>query len=153
MRKGFTLAELLVTIGIIIILSLVGMISLVGRRNRSQLTTTTSAMAGLVREARSRSVSQSSDSGWGVRFSNTTPAFFALYYGTYSTSTASGYSALPVWVSYNPAVIAPGRYAEVNFAQLSGMATGSSSISIYLAQDSRVSSTLTIASSSGAVSY
>lgn len=152
MRKGFTLAELLITIGIVVVFSMVAMASFVGRRNRSQLTTTMSAAAGMVREAQSRSASQSLDSAWGVRFSNTTPAFFALYYGTYSTSTVASYYPLPSWVAYDTSVIAAGRYAEANFSQISGLASGSSTVKIYLVQDPGVSSTLSIASS-GAASY
>src|SRR5262245_22356553 len=126
MRNGYTLAELLVVIGLITVLEVVSLASLVSRRNRSQLTSTTSTMAGLLREAQSRSAAQSSDTNWGVHFDNGTPAFFALFSGTYAANRIAGYYALPGWVAYSTSSIAAGSYAEVTFTQISGAASGSS---------------------------
>lgn len=152
MRKGYTLAELLIVISIVMVLALVSLASFVNRRNRSQLTTTTSAIAGLLREAQSRAVSQDSSASWGVHFENGDTPFFALFSEPYSTSTLTGHHALPAWVGYATSSISSGSSAEIIFSQISGASSGSSSISIYLLQDPRVSTTITVGPS-GSVSH
>jgi prepilin-type N-terminal cleavage/methylation domain-containing protein len=154
MKKGYTLAETLVVMGIILVLALISVTSFVNRRSRSQLASTASTMAGLLREAQSRSVSQSSSTAWGVHFENSaTMPFFALFASPYSSSAHAGYYPLPASVGYATSSVGAGSYAEVVFTQISGAATGSSSISIYLRQGgAQVSSTLSI-SPAGSVSY
>ena len=155
MEKGYTLSEMLIVMGIIVILALVSMTSFVSRRNQSQLTSTASTMAGLLREAQSRSVAQESSTSWGVHFENstTTSPFFALFASPYASSSQVGHYSLPAWVGYVSSSIRAGSYAEVRFAQISGAASGSSSIAIYLLQGNPlISSTISI-SSVGSISY
>jgi type II secretory pathway pseudopilin PulG len=152
MRQGYTLAELLIVIAIVMVLALVSLAGFVNRRNRSHLDSTAAAMAGLLREAQSRSTSQQSSSAWGVRFENGDPPFFALFEAPYDASTTAGYHSLPVWVGYSTSSIAAGSHAEVIFSQISGLASGSSSISIHLIQNPEASSTVSVGPS-GAVSY
>jgi len=147
------LAEMLIVTAIVVILLLISLVSLVGRRNQTSLTTTVANMAALLREAQSKSVFQASSTSWGVHFENADAPFFALFETSYSSSSHSGYYALPVWVDYATSSIAQDSWAEVTFAQLSGAASGSSSISVYVLQSNPViSSTITI-SPAGAVSY
>ena len=152
MRNGYTFAELLIVIAIMIILSLVSFANFVSRRNHSSLTSTASAMAGLLREAQGRAMAQASSTSWGVHFENGTPAFFALFSVPYASSSLAGYYSLPAFVQYASSSIAQGSYAEVIFSQLSGVASGSSSVTVQLSQDPTTSSTITVASS-GAVAY
>lgn len=155
MKKGYTLAEMLIVLGIIVILALVSMTSFVTRRNQSQLTSTAATMAALLREAQSRSVAQASSTSWGVHFENSTNTspFFALFASPYASSSQAGHYSLPAWVGYVSSSIRAGSYAEVRFAQISGFASGSSSIAVYLLQGNpRVSSTISI-STAGAISY
>lgn len=151
-RNGYTLAELLIVIAVITILSLVSLAGFVNRRNNSQLDSTAASIVGLLREAQSRSVSQSGSASWGVRFDNGDKPFFALFSVPYGTSTVAGHNALSAWVAYSTSSVASGSHAEVIFSQVSGTASGSSTISVYLIQNPQVSSTITIAPS-GAVSY
>lgn len=155
MRKGYTLPELLIAIGIILILGLVSLAGFVNRRNESELDATASRMAALLREAQSRSVSQDSGASWGVRFDNGESgagAYYALFSVPYTTSSLSGQYPLPAWVKYVTSSIAAGSHAEITFSQISGLAAGSSSIAIQLTQKPQSSSTISVASS-GAVSY
>jgi prepilin-type N-terminal cleavage/methylation domain-containing protein len=154
MNKGYTLAEMLIVMAIVIVLSLVSLANFVSRRNQSHLTSTASTMAGLLREAQSRSVAQASSTSWGVHFENsTTSPFYALFAGVYASSTNLGFYSLPAWVGYSTSSIRAGNWAEVTFAQISGAASGSSSMSIYLLRSNpEVSSTISI-SSAGAISY
>lgn len=155
MKKGYTLVETLVVVAIVVVLAIVSMASFVTRRNQSQLSSTAATMAGLLREAQSRSVSQASSTSWGVHFENSvgTSPFFSLFSSPYVSSSQVGHYPLPAGVGYVASSIGSGSSAEVTFAQISGAASGSSSIAIYLMQSSPlISSTITI-SPAGSVSY
>lgn len=153
-KSGTTLFELMIVMAIIAAISLIGFLSLFGRKGATDLTNTTAQMASLLREARSRSVSQASSTSWGVHFDNTTSSspFFSLFYGTYSANTRIGYYRLPSTLVYATSSIPSGSFAEVTFSQISGLASASTSVTVLLIGGSFNSSTLNVASS-GAVSF
>ena len=154
-KKGTTLIELLIVIGIIGVLASVTFLSLFGTRRQNDLKGTSQAIAALLREARSRSVAQSSSTSWGVHFENSTVTspFYALFFSaTYAPTTTIGYYRLPSSVGYASSNIPSGSFKEVTFSQLDGLASASTSVSLYLLTSPTNSSTINIASS-GAVSY
>jgi prepilin-type N-terminal cleavage/methylation domain-containing protein len=152
-RGGFSFVELLTVMGLIALLATITLVSLSGRRRTTEIAKTTEQMAALLREAQSRSVAQASSTGWGVHFDNRggTP-FYALFAGTYSTSSRQSVYSLPTTLSYITSTIAAGQYAEVTFSQISGMASGSSTLGIYSISDPTSSSTINV-NGAGAVSY
>ncbi len=151
-RKGFTFIELLLVIGITAIMAGFMLFGLVGKRSSSELSTTAERIVALLREAQSRSVGQASSTTWGVRFSNGTEEFYALFGGTYSTSSREQYYALPAAVDFATSSVASSSSIDVTFAQLSGASTGSTTVKIYLIAQPNSSTTITI-DPSGAVSY
>ncbi|OGZ01283.1 MAG: hypothetical protein A3B13_03265 [Candidatus Liptonbacteria bacterium RIFCSPLOWO2_01_FULL_45_15] len=155
-RTGTTLIELLIVISMIGVISVVALLNLLGRSAQTDLNNATEQIASLLREARSRSVSQASSTSWGVHFENstTTAPFYALFYSqTYSTSTVLGYYRLPSGIVYATSSIASGSSIDATFAQLSGQASSSASIKIYVSgKGTSNSSTISVASS-GAVSF
>jgi len=155
-EKGTTLIELLIVVSIIAVISMVSLLSLLGRSAQTDLSNVTEQMASLLREARAHSVSQASSTSWGVHFDNstTTAPFYTLFYSqTYSTSTTIGYYKLPSGLAYATSSISSGSSVDVTFAQLSGRASSSASIKIYITgKGSSNSSTISVASS-GAISF
>lgn len=153
-REGTTLVELLVVIGLIAAFALVALFNLFGRKGQTDLDNTAQSIAALLREAQSRSMVQASSTGWGVHFENSTSTapFYSLFASSYGTSTALGYYRLPGAVAYVTSTLASGASLEITFAQLTGFASASASVGIYLANNPGSSSTITVASS-GAVSY
>ena len=153
-RTGFTLFELILVLGITIIFALVTLPYLFANRGKTQLDLTVKQISTLLREAQSRSISQASSSGWGIHFENatTTAPFFALFAGTYSSSSVIASYRLPGALRYGTSTIASGAVKEITFAQLSGTASASTSLNVFLSTDQRASATIKIASS-GAVSY
>lgn len=155
-NKGATLVELLIVISVIAIISVVALLNLLGRSAQTDLNNVTEQMASLLREARSRSVSQASSTSWGVHFGNSTATtpFYALFYSqTYGTSTTIGYYRLPSGLDYATSSIPSGSSVDVTFTQLSGQASASTSIKIYVSgKGTSNSSTINVASS-GAVSF
>jgi prepilin-type N-terminal cleavage/methylation domain-containing protein len=153
MRKGTTMIELLLVIGILAVIATVGGISLLGRRGTTEFQGTAQQMVAALREAQSRAVSQASGTTWGVQFSNATSGpFFAVFAGpAYSTSTRRAYYNLPPITAYVTSSLAEGATRTVLFSQITGMTT-STTIAIYSVRNSALSSTISIATS-GAVSY
>lgn len=154
-RRGTTLVEMLIVMGLVTAFALIGFVNLFGKRGQNDLNSTAQSIAALLREAESRSMVQTSSTSWGVHFENSTSTapFYSLFASsTYSTSTAQGYYRLPGTVGYVASTLASGASLEITFAQLSGLASASTSIGIYLTNNPGNSSTISVASS-GAVSY
>lgn len=154
-NRGFTLIELLISIAIIVILAVVtfGMFS--GARNSNDVNGMARQIAAILRQAQQQSMNDYQGSAWGVRFSNAagTPSttFYALFAGSYSTSSIVGYYRLPSTVAFITSTLPSGSVRDVIFAAVSGVTT-STSIGVYSLNSASISSTIVIASS-GVVSY
>lgn len=154
LRKGTTLPELLIVIGIIAAIALTGTLLLFSRRTTVNLENVTTEATALLREAQSKSVAQEDDGTWGVRFENSTTSvpFFVLFKQPYSTSSRTTFRALPSGVGYITSTVPSGGWIEISFDAVSGIRSGSSSVAFYLESQASVSTTLTV-STSGAVSH
>ena len=83
-----------------------------------------------------------------------TPAFYALFKGSYATGTGS-------WVSIRcrlrshtgHTTLASGATLDITFAQISGLASVSTSIGFYMPNENTAFSSTIYVASSGAVSY
>ncbi len=151
---GFTIVEILLTVGLMVIISSVGLLALSGRRNKVDLENTTRQMATLLREAQSRAVAQASSSAWGVHFENSTSTtpFYAIFAGTYATTSHAGTYPLPSAVIYVSSSLASGAVREVVFARTTGAPSASTSVAVAL-RDSMVQSSSVSVASSGLVSF
>ncbi len=145
--------ELLVVIGLIAAVAITALVVLGNRRSASEVNAAGERIAALLREAQSRAVGQASSSAWGVHFDNTDPntPFYALFAGMYSTSSRQSVYLLPTSAKFSTSTLAEGSIAEVTFAQITGGATGSSTIMLESRSDRNVSSTITI-TSAGSIS-
>jgi type II secretory pathway pseudopilin PulG len=157
MRKGFTLIELILVLGIMILVSAILFATLAGRRSDVDLTSTAQQAATLLRQAQSDAIAQKSDASWGVRFSNVTNTssvpFYALFSGSYSTATVAGYYPLPSTVAYQTSTLASGATLDIIFSSISGAASVATNVGFYMPkQNTAFSSTISIASS-GEISY
>lgn len=153
--SGFTIIEMVLVIGMIVIISVVSFISLSGRRGTTQLDGVVRQMGSLIREAQSKSVSQVNGITWGVVFDNTTTsqAFYGMFKGAAYTSTSSvSYYRLPANVYYATSTIPAGSRISFYFSQVAGVPSATATIGLYLQSPSLPSSTI-ILNSSGAVSF
>jgi len=154
-KNGFTLIELVVTLAIITVVSVVMFTSLFGWKSQADLVNVTKQAGALLREAASNAMTQEKGTAWGVHFDNatgTTP-FYALFASsTYSTSSVVGSYNLPTSVGYLTSTLPVGSSKDIAFEHLSGDASASTSIGFYLLGDPTQSSTISVAST-GAVSY
>ena len=130
--KGFSLIELAVVLGISLVLGVVVLTTLLGRRSRVELDNTTKQIVSTLREAQSRAVSGEGNTVWGVHLENstTTASFYALFYTSYTTSTKLGYWRLPTSIRYATSSIAQGSSLDITFAQISGLPSTSTSVTL-----------------------
>jgi hypothetical protein len=131
---------------------------LLGRRSTADLTSTTSQIGAILREAESRSMAQTQGAAWGVHFGNptNTAPFYALFYTAYSSSTTAAYYRLPTTVGYVASSVPQGGSLDVLFSQITGSASVSTTINIYILNPQKnllSTSSLISVASSGAISY
>ncbi len=151
--RGFSLVELVISIGIIAILASAGFISILSYKQRQALLSATQEIIAVFRNAQDRSISQESGSRWGVHFENPSADldFFDLFQGSsYGTSTIVSRNTLPSGVQFdNPA---SGASSTVIFSPITGLPDASSTIKISLINNPTSSSTI-IVNTNGEIQY
>lgn len=155
-RRAFTIVELLLGIGIIVILTAVTLTTILSRKSRTELDNTVRQIASLLREAQTRSINQASSTSWGVRLENATSnPFYSLFMtSTYSTDTRVGYYTIPASMRYATSSLPVGSSIDITFSQLTGSPSASSSILFELVSGTEVSATATVfINGSGLITY
>ncbi|MCS6789018.1 MAG: prepilin-type N-terminal cleavage/methylation domain-containing protein [Patescibacteria group bacterium] len=149
-KKGFSLTELLISVALIMILSIVIFSNFYKRRNITNLRSTTTQIAAILMEARNRSIAQEKDSYWGVYFENPTSSkpSFSLFYTSDSNFATSSFKYIKKYfltdfVYYNTSTIPLGGNLIIVFNKVSGLPISVSTIYLDLKQGN-----ITIASSS-----
>ncbi len=144
-RKGFTLIELVITIGIIGVLATVSFISIFNYKQRQDLSSASQEIVAVIRNAQDRSLGQESGSRWGVYFENPSSGtdFYELFQGsTYATGTIVSKSVLPSNVQFDSPV--SGSTSTIIFSPVTGLPDSSATIKISLISSPTSSSTITI---------
>lgn len=155
--RGFSFIEVVVVVAIIAVVATIALTNLSGRRSRTELLGARQQVATLLREAQARSVAQASSTSWGVRLENstTTTPFYALFFGSYATSTRVGYYRLPSSVRYATSSLPPGSIVDVVFSQITGLPSTSTAIVLESIGGSGAavgSSTITV-NANGSIAY
>jgi prepilin-type N-terminal cleavage/methylation domain-containing protein len=134
MRRGFTLVELLVVVVLLVVIGAVVVTNLSGKRINTDLVTTVQQITTTLRQAQSDSMAQEGGASWGVHFANSTSGrpFYALFRGSYATGTVVGQYLLPSDVGFSSSSVPSGGTLDITFAQISGAASASTSITLYL---------------------
>ena len=147
--SGFTLIELVVTLGVFIVLGGVVLINLSGRRTTVDLTNTSEDIAATLRQAQSNAMAQKGNTTWSVRFTSGATSSFALFSGSYATGTIVGQYPLLNDIHFDTSSIASGTYIDVIFAPVTGIPFASTSIMLDLMSGvSSVSASTTVSVSS-----
>ncbi len=152
--EGFTAIEMVVSVGIIVVITVIVVSSLFSERRQVDLENTTRQIAASLREAQSRSAAGEGGVTWGVHFENTTNTqpFFALFKNVYGTSTRSSFHVLPRAIGFSTSTVALGSSTEAVFGKVSGFPAASFRVGIFLLSEPRKSSTINVATS-GMVSH
>lgn len=145
-RRGFSLIEMVIVIAIIVILSVVTIVALSGKKNSNDLSSAVSQAVALLNEAQSRSVSQANDVSWGVHFANptNTAPFYALFSSAYSSTSTLGFYRLPSDVGYATATLPLGSSTNVIFNQISGLPVAPISVGFLSLSQRTLTSTISV---------
>jgi len=152
MQKGFTLIELVISIGLIAILATVSAVNFFNYKNAQSVDLTGKEIVSMLRNAQNNSFSQESGTRWGVYFQNTaSSSYFALFKGSvYSSASTTQQNPLPSNVQF--LLPASGASSTVVFAPITGVPNASITIRVSLINNINVSSTI-IVNANGQISY
>lgn len=152
-EKGFSLIELIISVGILAIISGVGFINIVNYKNRQTLASNTREIVTVLRNAQDRSLSQESGGRWGVHFENPLEGigFYELFQGNfYSSSTINLKNPLSSGVQFN--IPEAGSSSTIVFSPVTGLPDNVLNIKISLTGSPSVSSTISV-NSVGKISF
>ena len=146
---GFSLVEVLVAVALMAALAAFIAPNLFSGSKFAELQSITREMVASAREAQSMSTSGAQGSAWGIHFdnpSNGTP-FYAIFIGnSYATGTVKDVYRLPASVAYVPSTLPVGTTRDVTFSNVSGVASVSTTIQLYVIAQPSLSSTIMITS-------
>lgn len=129
-RSGFTLAEMLVVVGIVMVLGVILMLSSPGEPASVGAVSVTQQIATLLREAQSRTLTgdlngQTASGFWGVEIMNATNTspFYSLFFATSTANVASssvtnvnGRNLLPPMVAFATSSVPAGGTLYVYYS-------------------------------------
>lgn len=144
-EKGFTLIELIITLGIIVLLAGVGFLGILNYKNNQSVNSTAQGIARVLRNAQNRSLSQEGGSVWGVHFENPSSAndFYDLFHGvSYATSGLVSRAAFTSGVEF--VLPSSGSSSTVIFYSVTGLPDNPLIVKISLTAAPSVSSTIII---------
>jgi Tfp pilus assembly protein FimT len=138
MKKGITLAELLISVAIAGILIGISVAAFVNLSNTDQILGASQEILSELRQARSQAVESLADSAYGVHFTSSSVTLFA---GTTYQSGAAGNAVLPlpsnITISASP--------TDFVFSKISGTTT-SGTIQAYISSNSSYAKTISVQS-------
>lgn len=147
-NNGFTLIEILIAIGIILIITVVTLFSLSTLNKQVSLESASQNILSTLRLARSQTLASKSQSAYGVHFETTK---YVLFTGTSYTDGAAGNKEYLLGDSEISSISLNGAGGEVVFARIRGSTTQYGSVVVRLTSDTNKSKTINI-DSSGQVS-
>jgi len=117
---------------IITVIAGFGVLSLYPYWRSKTLEGTAEKIAIFLENAKAKSIVQERESAWGVHFENpiSSPSFFSLFYGSYSSSTTVQTVYLPNHIEFSDP--SDGNSKEIIFEKLTGKIATSTQIKIYL---------------------
>jgi prepilin-type N-terminal cleavage/methylation domain-containing protein len=159
-RRGFTLIEILIVSGIVVVVGFFTTTTVYGWREHKTLSVTAEQMATLLREAVSSAVQQKEGADWGVQFHNDVASPPASYFAIFQEDALGSRveisrHPLPASVKYDETFFSSGQDKYCTFAQITGQVEDASDcdeVKIFLTQNAEASSTIRIAET-GAIAY
>lgn len=152
-NTGFTLIELIITMGIAVILGGVSMSNYFGYQSKQAVDGVSSELLGTLRDAQQRAKSQDNSSAWGVYINAVTGAndYYELFYGaSYAAGTVSSRTTLSSDVEFS--VPAQGATLEIVFAKSTGLPNSGYTISVASKRNSSIAKSATLNTSTGIIS-
>ncbi len=138
-KSGFTLIELLIVIGITVLMSTIGLLTLVNVRANQQLRLTSENLVTFLRDAQQKSISQESGLQWGVRFTHQ-----AGGRDSYQLISGPGFNPAGSVVTLPNGVEFASAYSDVTFAPSTGLPGAPATLIMRLTGNTSTIRTITI---------
>ncbi len=151
-NNGFTLMELLVTMGIAVVLGSVAMSNYFSYQSTVSIDGAANELLGNLRDAQQRAISQDQQSAWGVYINAVSDDndYYELFYGnSRSTGTVVSKTVLPVDLEF--LVPAQGSVSEINFAKSTGLPNHDYTLIIVSKRNSTLARTISFNMSTGLI--
>lgn len=144
MKRGFTLVEIMVVIGILSLLILVVSVNIRSFQTHSQVTQAAEELASILREAQSRSMAVVNGQNHGIHFDEDSNAY-TLFEGTVFSEGAPTNVVYSLDISIElTSVSLADAGSDVVFEKLTGSTTDSGLVTIASKLDGSVNQTVTI---------
>lgn len=142
--KGFTLLEVAISVGIVVLIGTISLVSFINSRNVRDLTTSGQNVLSVLRLAQSKTLGGEDNAQWGVRLEQSQ---FILFRGaTYSGSTLTQAYAIPSSIEIVNINLSGGT-SEVVFRRLTGQTDQSGSFDVRVRGSSSQTFPVTVDSS------
>lgn len=142
--KGFTIAEIIVAIAIMILVSSVGVVTFVSSKNSANLNSYTDGIISSLEQARSNAVSGKGGSSYGIRFATSTLTHTLFIGSTYSSSDASNV-VTQIGSGYTISTNLTASSTTIVFSRLTGVPSATGTITL-LQQATSKSKVITVGS-------
>ena len=151
--SAFTLAELLITMGILVIIASTGFVYLGGYRRTAEIDSALQKMVSFTREAQMRAKTGQDGVAWGIRWENPLAGedFYALFKETYASTNTIEIIKLGNAIEFTDP--SASNYYDVIFQRVTGNPdVTSTTITIASRADASITKTITI-NSLGQIDY
>ena len=146
-NKGFTLVEIIVAMGIVLLLAALALVSFRASRDARDLSTSTQDILSIIRLAQSKTLAGEDDADWGVHLTQTQ---FTLFRGpAFAGSTLTETHDLPSSLELVSITLAGGG-SDIIFTRVTGATNQNGSFILRVAATPATSASFTV-DSSGAV--
>jgi prepilin-type N-terminal cleavage/methylation domain-containing protein len=146
-KKGFSLIEILIVVGIVVLIASFGALNLFRYQHLSTLKRSSEAIVIFLRDAQSRSINQYNGQRWGVRFVNPVSGsgFYEMFSGGFYASTSVVTRViLPRKLQFF--LPSSGSSSTVVFDNLTGLPNTMLTINLGIVGNSVISSTIIVQS-------
>ena len=151
-KKGFTLVEILLVVGITAILGATLFLFSYGIKVHKDLDGAINSVAAVVRDAQQRSITQQDMKKWGIHLEKNSIQIYDLFKDTHLTANILAQYSLPLSLEFDNSDWG-GLFKEIVFTQVDGLPTnGENVIIVRILNDPTTAKQVTI-SANGTISY
>jgi prepilin-type N-terminal cleavage/methylation domain-containing protein len=131
MKKGFTLIELIIVVGLMVVAALTALVNLSGAKYGRDLANTTREVAAVIRDTQNNVITQKDGKRWGIRFTNSISGahkYEVFSSSSYATSVVERLFSLSRGIKFSEP--GTGLYFDQVFEALTGKPSASKYISL-----------------------
>lgn len=142
--KGFTIAEIIVAIAIMILVSSIGVVAFISSKNSANLNSYTDGIISSLEQARSNAVTGKGGSSYGLKFATSTLTYTLFTGSTYSSSDVNNV-VKQIGTGYTLNTNLTASSTTIVFSRLTGVPNATGTVTL-LQQSTSKSKVITVGS-------